>query len=87
MLLALEEMQSHLRAENGIKERIVGYVGSDWEPELEEVDFTEMGEEFKQTDFSDLPEYIRDVVDAENHRIKTNELLTVDQYKERIKNG
>jgi hypothetical protein len=81
-------MQTQQRAESGIKERIVGYYGSDWTPEPDELDMddlrtmAEVGA-FHEVDFKDLPEHIRDVVLAENHRMKTGQILTVDEFKKR----
>jgi hypothetical protein len=82
MMLAIEEMQSQVRAENGIKERIIGYVGRDWEPEPEELDVAALAEAgFKETKFDDLPEDIRDIVLAEHDRLKTGKVQTVESWK------
>jgi len=83
MLLYVEEMQSQQRAENGISEKIIGYVGYEWEPEADEIDMTLIGEfgPAYTTSVKDLPRDLQDVLAAENHRLKTGEVLTVDAYK------
>ena len=81
-MLAAEEMQTQIRLENGVRERIIGYIGSDWEPPMEELDISEFGEQdVTVTDLKDLPEDIRDIVLAENHRLKTKEVMTVEDFK------
>ena len=83
-------MQSQQRAENGIKEIVLGYVDDD-EVILEEIDtagvaeFAELGQAFEVTSYHDLPEDIRDIVLVENHRLATNEVLSIEAFKERMK--
>jgi hypothetical protein len=77
-------MQSQLRAENGIKEKVVGYVGYDWEPEADFIspsDFEALNPRIVKME--ELPDDIRDVLLAENHRMATGEVLTVEQDKAR----
>jgi hypothetical protein len=85
MMLAIEEMQTQIRAENGVQEKIVGYVGRDWNPDIEDLDISEFAGvgAFKETDFDDLPSDIQDIVKAEMHRMKTGEVVGVEQFKDR----
>lgn len=78
-------MQSQQRAEAGICEIVVGYVGRDWKPEPEDIDMQavmELGPAY-QIAFDDLPKDIRDIVGAENHRLQTGEVLSVEAFKKR----
>ena len=87
-MLATEEMQTQIRLENGVRERIVGYVGSDWEPPMEELDISEFSEQdISVTHIDDLPEDIRDILLAENHRLRTKETITVEEHKQKYRKG
>jgi len=83
MLLYVEEMQSQQRAENGIEEKIVGYVGYEFEPEVEDIDMAMIGEfgPAYTTSIKDLPQYIQHILSTEAHRLKTGEVLTVEAFK------
>lgn len=90
LLLYVEEMQSQQRAENGVKEIVVGYVDDDTII-LEDIDtdgmaeFANMNSAFEVASYHDLPPDILDVVLAENHRLATGEVLSMEAFKERMK--
>jgi len=81
-------MQSQQRAENGIKEIVVGYV-DDETLFLEDIDtkgmaeFAESGSAL-EVSYHDLPIDILDIVRAENHRLATGEVVSIESFKERI---
>ncbi len=92
LLLYVEEMQSQQRAENGIKEIVIGYYGHESEtstaPEQTIQDavgqFNEAGAgSIQSVNVEDLPESVRDVFLAEQHRLRTGELRKASDFKER----
>ncbi len=77
-------MQTQLRAENGIREKIVGYVGYDWEPELDTISPSDFeGLNAKAVSMKELPDDIRDILLAENYRQETGQTLTLEQDRAR----
>ena len=78
-------MQSQQRAEAGVKEKIIGYVGYDWEPEPDAVDMLELGYvgPASEVKVSELPQDIQDIFHAEMHRLRTGEVMTVETFKRR----
>lgn len=85
LLVAVEDMQSQQRAEAGVQEIIIGYVGEDYD-DSEEFDPTELtGFEgpIYESSMDTLPPDIRDVVEVEMHRMRTGELLSIDQWKQK----
>lgn len=81
-------MQSQIRAENGIKEIVVGYVGEVTEDQVEELEADEvssliqgMDNNVIQTNAEDLPPEIRDIYLAEMHRLKTGEYKAASEFK------
>lgn len=86
-MLYVEEMQSQQRAENGIEEIVIGYADQD-EFEPEDLDANDLGifdsmGTYSEVALHDLPPDIRDILLAENHRMRTGEVIGVQQYKER----
>ena len=81
-------MQSQQRAENGIKEIVVGYVDEDTII-LDDIDTTSIAEFAEsggayEVAYHDLPPDILDIVRAENHRLATGEVVSVEAFKKRI---
>jgi hypothetical protein len=89
-LIAIEEMQTQQRAENGITEVIIGYVGEeplDQAGRGDVTNLTELGTQFMdagtlyQSSLDGLPDDIRSVVLAEAHRQETGTVLPATFYK------
>ena len=89
MLLYVEQMQAQQRAEAGIKEVVIGYVG-DEVPEEELID--ELPDELMtmvasgeamEVAMRDLPQDVKDILLAEHHRLRTGEVMTVEQFKQK----
>jgi hypothetical protein len=85
-------MQSQQRAENGIKEIIIGYYGHESEtssaPESTVQDaigaFNEAGAgPVHAVNAEDLPEEIREVYLAEQHRLRTGKFLKASEFRTR----
>lgn len=81
-------MQSQQRAENGITEIIIGYVGHD--PIQEEQELTSLidlgtafmdSAEVQEMKLDELPDDVRSVVLAEKHRKETGAILPSEFYK------
>lgn len=90
MLLYIEQMQTQQRIENGVREKIVGYLGdSDWEPDADAIDpsdmamMAEVGTMMEAVNVDHLPDDIKWIYKAEQHRLKTGEIMTVQTYKEK----
>jgi hypothetical protein len=89
LLLAVEEMQSQLRAENGIKEIIVGYFGE--KDDLIAIsDSKEVADLMSSLDDNammvrpeDLPPEVREIYLAEMHRLETGELRPASDFQTR----
>lgn len=74
-----------VRAENGVKERIIGYIGSD--VEIDTLDtFNFDPNVVPKTSAKELPDDVKWVYFAEMHRLKTGEVLTSQQYKAKYGN-
>ena len=85
MLIWVEDAQSQIRAENGVQERIIGYLGSDVEIDtLETLPFDPTM--VPKVAAKNLPDDIKWVYFAEIHRLKTGEVLTSQEYKARYGN-
>lgn len=79
----MEDAQSQLRAENGIKEKVIGYIGSAEEYH----DVLEFDSRVVPTTKSkELPPDVKWIYFAEIHRLKTGEVLTAAQYKAKFGN-
>lgn len=81
-------MQTQQRAENGIEEIIIGYIGHPpLEQEDELVDLVALGTQFMDSagiyemGLDDLPDDIRSVILAERHRKETGAILPSEFYK------
>jgi hypothetical protein len=90
LLLYVEEMQSQQRAENGIKEIVLGYYGHELnevtppEQSIQEAvgQFNEAGAgPIKQVNMEDLPEHLQEILRAEQHRLKTGEIRKSTEFK------
>jgi hypothetical protein len=82
-------MQSQQRAEAGVREIVVGYVGRNYTPEPEDIDMQsvmELGPAY-EIGFNELPADIKDIVAAENHRMQTGEVLSVESFKKKKREG
>lgn len=81
-MLFAEDAQSRLRAENGIKEKIIGFIGSD-------VEFydTYHFPNIAPIKVRQLPDDLQWVFWAEQHRMRTGELMTIANYKKKFPNG
>lgn len=90
LLVSVEEMQSQQRAENGIEEIIIGYIGHDpLEPEEELTDLVKLGTAFmesgvvSESTLQNLPDDVRSVVLAESHRRATGQVLPSSFYSQK----
>ena len=79
----VEDRQSQIRAENGITEKIVGYVGSE-EEFTDEFEFDTHN--LPTFDVDTLPDDLQWTYKAEMHRMRTGEIMTVDQFKAKFPN-
>lgn len=89
MLIAIEEMQTQQRAENGVTEIVLGVIGEEPFAQGEEVtDLIELGTAFmdsstiEEMGLADLPDDVRSVVLAERHRKETGAVLPSSFYKQ-----
>lgn len=80
-MIAVEEAQTHVRAENGIKEKVIGYLGSE-EEVLDTLEFD--SRLVPKTQAKDLPENVKWLYYAEIHRLRTGETMTGKAYKEKF---
>ena len=78
-------------AENGIREIVVGYIGdeAEYKPQLKPVSVSDLqavgpGRTMK---VSELPEGVRDIYEAEQHRLQTGEVMQVEEFKKRKREG
>lgn len=88
LLLYTEDMQAQQRVENGVKEIILGYYGHEPDDNVSELDKTvaEVVGEFDggpiiQTSMDELPDDVRSIFLAEQHRMKTGELRNADEFR------
>jgi hypothetical protein len=87
-LLAVEYMQTMMRAEAGIREEVVGYYGGeDFDSDEETPNAGELIGSFGDSASvvtakpEDLPEDIREIYLAEMHRIKTGEVRPIKDFQ------
>jgi hypothetical protein len=82
-------MQTQQRAENGVKEIIVGYIGHP--PLMPDEDANDLGEvidaatsafagDIRETPLEELPADVRAILLAEKHRNKTGEVVSSDKF-------
>ena len=89
MLYWTQEGQSQALAENGVREIVVGIIGHDEEPEVQlgPVPINELatalGKQGQLVNEKDLPEDIYWTLQAENHRARTGEIMTVEDYRKK----
>ncbi|MGH7744595.1 MAG: hypothetical protein ACREQ5_07235 [Candidatus Dormibacteria bacterium] len=89
MLLYTEEMQAQQRAENGVREVILGYYGhpetwiesSQGTQTVSEIVGDFDGGPIKQVGVADLPPEVLEVYLAEEHRRKTGQILKSTDFK------
>lgn len=75
-----------VRAENGVKERVIGYLGSS--VEIDTLDtFNFDPSVVPKVAAKELPDDVKWVYFAEIHRIKTGEVLTSEEYKNKYGNA
>lgn len=79
-------MQSQQRAESGVKEIVLGYYGHDDEEILPEQTTSEVvgafdGGPVKEMNIDDLPEDVRAIFLAEQHRLKTGECINSSEFR------
>lgn len=79
-------MQSQQRAENGVKEIVLGYYGHDTEELPAKQTVTEVVGGFdagpvKQMNLDDLPEEVRSIFLAEQHRLETGEFIPSNVFR------
>jgi hypothetical protein len=95
LLLYTEEMQSQQRAENGVKEVIIGYYGEESEQPIELPSLQSAVSEFQDSGIGpmfdvsveDLPDHVREVFLAEMHRMKTGEVRKATEFKIKKEGG
>ena len=83
-------MQSQQRAENGVREVVIGYAnGEETEDSLEDIDFEAVGEigQASEVQVAQLPEDVRDIYEAEMHRLRTGELYSLEAWNARKRGG
>ena len=87
-LIAIEEMQTQQRAENGITEIVLGIIGeTPFEQQEELTDLVALGTAFmdagsvSELALNDLPDDVRSVFLAEKHRMESGAVLPSSFYK------
>ncbi len=92
MLIAIEEMQSQQRAENGVTEIVLGVIGEEpYEQQQDLTNLVDLGTAFMDSSvisemgLGDLPDDVRSVVLAERHRKETGAVLPSSFYKQERK--
>lgn len=86
-LIAIEEMQTQQRAENGVTEIVIGIIGEPaFEEKDEQTDLTALGTAFldagpvTNTSIDDLPDDVRSILLAEQHRKVSGVILPSSFY-------
>lgn len=87
MLFYTEQMQTQQRVENGIREIVLGYYGHEQEDLGPDQTLSEVVEEFAmldgpmiETTIEELPDDLRSILLAENHRLKTGETRKASEF-------
>lgn|GEM_PF-4343067 len=84
LLMYTEDMQSQQRAENGVKEIVLGYVGDEPIKEEESQNVSDLASAIDgnviATNPSDLPDDLRAIWLADQHFKKTGELRSSDEF-------
>jgi hypothetical protein len=87
LLFYIEQMQIQLRAEAGIREIVIGYIG-DPDVDTSVLDHDEitdlmqgLGSEAIQSAAEDLPDFAREMYLSEMHRMRTGEIRPLTDFE------